>query len=482
MSVTTPNVVEVTDANFEQLVIEGSKTRPVIVDLWAAWCGPCRTLGPILEKVADERDGAFLLAKLDVDANQVGNALLQAVKSQGIPTVVAFRDGQPVSMFIGAYPEQEVNSFVDQLLPTEAELVAEEAVAEEASGDLDAAEQGYREALEKDPANREAGIGLGRILVERGDIEGARTTVTPFLPDPEAERILSTVRVNGWGDLQDVGTRVYTFVYTMANCMRAAARHGVKVVVCDRPNPIGGIEVEGDRLEEPYTSFVGQFPIPLRHGMTIGELARLFNEAFGLGADLHVVPMDGWRRPMYHDDTGLPWVIPSPNLPTLDSAIVYPGAVLFEGTRLSEGRGTTRPFELIGAPWIDGERLADAMNAKRLAGVHFRPVFFEPTFQKHAKQTCGGCQIHVLDRARFRPLRVAVELMAEFKRQDPARFSWREPPYEYEHDKQPIDILYGSDRLRKAIDAGGDVGALIEGWAADEAAFRKIREKYLLYS
>jgi uncharacterized protein YbbC (DUF1343 family) len=185
---------------------------------------------------------------------------------------------------------------------------------------------------------------------------------------------------------------------------------------------------------------------------------------------------------MYHDETGLPWVIPSPNLPTLDSAIVYPGAVLFEGTRLSEGRGTTRPFELIGAPWIDGESLADAMNTKGLAGVHFRPVFFEPTFQKHAKETCGGCQIHVLDRAQFRPLRVAVELMAEFKRQDPKRFPWREPPYEYEHNKEPIDILYGSDRLRKAIDAGGDVGELIGGWSADEAEFKKIRAKYLLYA
>jgi uncharacterized protein YbbC (DUF1343 family) len=282
-------------------------------------------------------------------------------------------------------------------------------------------------------------------------------------------------------DLQDVGTRVYTFVYTMANCMRAAARHGVKVVVCDRPNPVDGDDVEGDLLEASCTSFVGQFPIPLRHGMTIGELARLFNDAFGIGADLHVVPMAGWRRSMYHDETGLPWVIPSPNLPTLDSAIVYPGAVLFEGTRLSEGRGTTRPFELIGAPWIDGERLADAMNARGLAGVHFRPVFFEPTFQKHAKQTCGGCQIHVLDRRSFRPLRTAVELMAEFKRQDPARFPWREPPYEYEHDKQPIDILYGSDRLRKAIDAGRDVEALVASWRGDEDAFRRTREKYLLY-
>lgn len=282
-------------------------------------------------------------------------------------------------------------------------------------------------------------------------------------------------------DLQDVGTRVYTFVYTMANCMRAAARHGIRVVVCDRPNPIGGEEVEGNLLQAPYTSFVGQFPMPLRHGMTIGELARLFNEEFGTGAELEVVPLQGWRRSMYHDETGVPWVIPSPNLPTLDSAIVYPGAVLFEGTRLSEGRGTTRPFELIGAPWIDGERLADAMNARGLAGVHFRPVFFEPTFQKHAKTTCGGCQIHVLDRRAFRPVRVAVELMAEFKRQDPARFPWREPPYEYEHDKQPIDILYGSDRLRVAIDRGDDLGPLVASWAAEEEAFRRTREKYLLY-
>jgi uncharacterized protein YbbC (DUF1343 family) len=282
-------------------------------------------------------------------------------------------------------------------------------------------------------------------------------------------------------DLQDVGTRVYTFVYTMANCMRAAARHGVRVVVCDRPNPIGGDEIEGNLLQAPYTSFVGQFPIPLRHGMTIGELARLFNVEFGIGADLAVIPMERWRRAMYHDETGLPWVIPSPNLPTLESAIVYPGAVLFEGTRLSEGRGTTRPFELIGAPWIDGERLADAMNACRLPGVHFRPVSFEPTFQKHAKETCGGCQIHVLDRQAFRPVRMAVELMAEFKRQDPARFPWREPPYEYEHDKQPIDILYGSDRLRLAIDRGEDIAALVASWRPEEEAFGRTREKYLLY-
>jgi uncharacterized protein YbbC (DUF1343 family) len=282
-------------------------------------------------------------------------------------------------------------------------------------------------------------------------------------------------------DLQDVGTRVYTYIYTMANCMRAAARHGVHVVVCDRPNPIGGEDVEGNLLQPACASFVGQFPIPLRHGMTIGELARLFNDAFGIGASLDVVPIGGWRRSMYHDETGVPWIIPSPNLPTLDSAIVYPGAVLFEGTRLSEGRGTTRPFELIGAPWIDADRLAAAMNARGLPGVHFRPAFFEPTFQKHATQTCGGCQVHVLDRRRFRPVRTAVELMAEFRRQDPARFPWREPPYEYEHDKQPIDILYGSDRLRATLDADGDVGELASSWDADEASFRRTREPFLLY-
>jgi uncharacterized protein YbbC (DUF1343 family) len=282
-------------------------------------------------------------------------------------------------------------------------------------------------------------------------------------------------------DLQDVGTRVYTYIYTMANCMRAAARHGVPVVVCDRPNPIGGEQVEGNLLQPSCTSFVGQFPIPLRHGMTIGEIARLFNDEFKIGASLHVVALEGWQRAMYHDETGLPWVIPSPNIPTLDTAIVYPGAVLFEGTRLSEGRGTTRPFELIGAPWIDGDRLAAAMNARGLPGVFFRSTFFEPTFQKHARQTCGGCQIHVLDRRTFRPVRTAVELMAEFRRQDPARFPWREPPYEYEVDKQPIDILYGSDRLRATLDAGGDVAALVASWAPEEEAFKRTRAKYLMY-
>ena len=198
MSDTMQHVVDVTDADFEQIVIEGSMERPVVVDLWADWCGPCKTLGPILEKVAGERGGAFLLAKLDVDANAVGNALLQAVRAQGIPTVVAFKDGQPVNMFIGAYPEDEVNRFVDTLMPSEAELVAEEAQAEEEAGDLAGAEAGYRDALEKEPGNRDAAIGLARILVERGDDDEARDLVTPLLPDTDAERILSAIRVKGW--------------------------------------------------------------------------------------------------------------------------------------------------------------------------------------------------------------------------------------------------------------------------------------------
>ena len=283
-------------------------------------------------------------------------------------------------------------------------------------------------------------------------------------------------------ELQDVGTRIYTYIYTMANCLRAARRHGIRVVVCDRPNPIGGDQIEGASLVAGYESFVGQFPIPMRHGMTIGELTRLFNDTFGLGAAVDVVRMEGWHRSMYFDETGLPWVLTSPNIPTLDTAIVYPGAVLFEGTMISEGRGTTRPFELIGAPWIDGDRLATALNARGLPGVFFRPAFFEPTFHKHAKTGCGGCQIHVTDRRSFEPVRASVELLVELRRQAPERFAWREPPYEYEHVKPPIDILYGSDRLRTAVDADRSAEEIRAAWDADEEAFARLREPFLLYS
>ena len=282
-------------------------------------------------------------------------------------------------------------------------------------------------------------------------------------------------------DLQDVGTRIYTYIYTMANCLRAARKHGVRVVVCDRPNPVNGEDIEGAMLDPAYASFVGQFAIPMRHGLTIGEAARLFNDHFGLNAAVDVVPMDGWRRSMYFDDTGLPWVLPSPNIPTLDTAIVYPGGVLFEGTVLSEGRGTTRPFEIIGAPWIDGDRFAEAMNRRRLTGVYFRPVFFEPTFHKHAQQTCGGCQVHVTDRSTYRSMRVAVEMLEELRKEAPDQVLWRDPPYEYETVKPPIDVLYGSDRLRRGIDAGEPAASIAADWPRDEAAFRELRQKYLLY-
>ncbi len=282
-------------------------------------------------------------------------------------------------------------------------------------------------------------------------------------------------------DLQDIGARIYTYIYTMANCLRAAARHGVRVIVCDRPNPIGGRRVEGAALVAGFESFVGQFPIPMRHGMTIAELARLFNDHFGIGATLEVVPMERWQRSMYWDQTRLPWVMPSPNMPTLDTAIVYPGTVLFEGLTLSEGRGTTRPFELVGAPWIDADRFAKAMNELDLPGVYFRPAVFQPTFQKHAQQTCGGCQIHVLQRDDFRPVLTGVALIHMFRRFDPDRFAWRPPPYEYEHDKAPIDILAGSDVFRRQIETDTSLQAIAASWIGDEAEFHRIRRPYLLY-
>ncbi len=283
-------------------------------------------------------------------------------------------------------------------------------------------------------------------------------------------------------DLQDVGTRIYTYIYTMANCLVAGRTHGIRVIVCDRPNPIGGVAVEGPMPARGYESFVGQYPIPMRHGMTIGELARLFNEGFGIGAELDVVPMAGWTRAAYHDETDAPWVMPSPNLPTLDTALVYPGTVLFEGTSVSEGRGTTRPFELVGTPGVRAEALTRRVNALSLPGVHVRPAIFEPTFHKHAKARCGGCQIHVLDRERFRPVATGVALVAAFRALDPEGFRWREPPYEYEYEKLPFDILAGSSELREQIDAGVSVDEITRSWEPGVREFLALRERFLLYN
>ena len=296
-------------------------------------------------------------------------------------------------------------------------------------------------------------------------------------PTPEMLALIDVLVI----DVQDVGARIYTFIYTMANCLRAAARAGIPAIVCDRPNPIGGLAVEGPMLEPGYESFVGLYRMPMRHGMTVGELARLFNEHHRIGAKLEIVPMEGWSREMYWDDTGLPWVLPSPNMPTLDTAVVYPGTVLFEGTMLSEGRGTTRPFELIGAPWIDGDPFAARMNAVGLKGVHFRPAIFEPTFQKHARTTCGGCQIHVTSRDEFAPVKAGVSLLREFYGAAPNAFKWRDPPYEYEHDKMPIDILAGSPSLREQIERQVPLEEIVGSWRPGEAEFAATRRPYLLY-
>lgn len=282
-------------------------------------------------------------------------------------------------------------------------------------------------------------------------------------------------------DLQDVGTRVYTYAYTMANCLRAAARHNIRVIVCDRPNPIGGEVVEGPVLEHNFSSFVGQFSIPLRHGLTIGELAKLFNDHFEIGSELTISPLVGWSRDTYASEHDLPWIYPSPNLPTLDSAIVYPGTVLIEGTNLSEGRGTTRPFELIGAPDIKANTLVMDLNALDLPGVHFRPTTFEPTFQKYAGQTCGGCQIHVTDRRAFRPVVTGVAIIQAFRRLTGSQFAWRTPPYEYETTKMPIDILAGSDTLRQQIELDRNATDIAQGWIDAIESFNVLRQRYLLY-
>jgi uncharacterized protein YbbC (DUF1343 family) len=282
-------------------------------------------------------------------------------------------------------------------------------------------------------------------------------------------------------DLQDVGCRIYTFVYTMANCMRAARALGKRVIVCDRPNPIGGKAVAGNVLDPAFASFVGLFPIPTRHGMTSGELARLFNEAHGIGCALEVVTMEGWSRAMWMDETDAPWVMPSPNMPTLDTATVFPGTVHLEGTQMSEGRGTTRPFELVGAPYVDAEDYGGRLNALGLPGVYFRPTVFQPTFQKHAGLSCGGVQIHVLDREAFEPVQAGLAVVKVAYDLYTREFKWKQPPYEYVFDKNPFDVISGTGALREAIESGRSLEEMEKSWRAGLETFRAQREKYLIY-
>ncbi len=282
-------------------------------------------------------------------------------------------------------------------------------------------------------------------------------------------------------DLQDVGARPYTYIWTALLMMRACAAAGIEMIVLDRPNPIGGTEVEGPVLEKGYESFVGLWPLPLRHGMTIGEILLAINESDPDPCSLEVVRMRGWKREMLFPGTGLPWVMPSPNIPTPDTALVYPGMVMLEGTNISEGRGTTRPFELTGAPWIDPMELTFALESAGVPGAAFRPAVFRPTFDKYSGDDCGGVQIHITDKISFKPILCAVGVIKAVSDLYPDSFAWLDPPYEYETEKPPIDILYGGPGLKESIAGGTAVADIVLEWKERLTRFLESRAGWLLY-
>jgi uncharacterized protein YbbC (DUF1343 family) len=282
-------------------------------------------------------------------------------------------------------------------------------------------------------------------------------------------------------DVQDVGTRVYTFIYTMALAMEAARECGKRFIVLDRPNPINGLQIEGNLHEPKFRSFVGMYPLPMRHGMTAGELALMFNREFGIGCELEVVKMEGWRRAMWFEATGVPWVMPSPNMPTVDTAVVYPGMVMVEGTEVSEGRGTTRPFEITGAPYIDPRALIERLQQDHLPGCAFRPLHVEPTFHKFKGELCGGIQIHVTDRAAFKPVITGVAIIKALRTLYPDAFKWKQPPYEYVFDKLPFDVINGSTKLRQQIMTGISTAEIEASWRAGLDEFATRRARHLLY-
>jgi len=283
-------------------------------------------------------------------------------------------------------------------------------------------------------------------------------------------------------DLTDVGTRVYTFIYTVALCLEAAKECGKQVVVLDRPNPIGGELIEGNMLRRGFETFVGLYPLPMRHGLTIGELATLFNDHFGIGADLTVVPMEGWKRSMLYPDTGLPWVFPSPNMPAFATALVYPGQVLWEGTNISEGRGTTLPFELFGAPFIEPGAILENLGREEQAGCVLRPLMFEPVSNKWQGRQCRGFQMHVTDAAAFRPYRTSLALLQATMLLYPEEFACKNPPYEYEYELLPLDCILGDDAVRKSLADGVPVLELEDQWQKELAVFDKLRQNFFLYS
>jgi beta-N-acetylhexosaminidase len=279
-------------------------------------------------------------------------------------------------------------------------------------------------------------------------------------------------------DIQDVGTRFYTYIYTMAYAMEAAQENDIPIVVLDRPNPLSGLKVEGPVLDMKYASFVGNYAIPLRHGMTVGELAKLFNEEFGIGADLTVVEMNGWKRNMYYDDTPLEFVMPSPNMPTLETALVYPGGALIEGTNVSEGRGTTKPFELIGAPFMNADDVATELNNLKLSGVTFRAASFTPTFSKHAGSLSHGIQIHITDRDTFKPVETGLHIVKTIHDMYPEDFQFRA---ENSAGISFFDNLIGNSWIRKGIEEGRSVEDLVSQWQGDLSEFNKVRKQYLIY-
>jgi uncharacterized protein YbbC (DUF1343 family) len=282
-------------------------------------------------------------------------------------------------------------------------------------------------------------------------------------------------------DIVDVGTRVYTFLYTLAYCLEEAARYGKKVVVLDRPNPVGGEAVEGNLLQDDCRSFVGLYPLPMRHGLTFGELARLINVEYAIGADLEVVAMSGWQRWMLFADTGLPWVFPSPNMPNPTTALVYPGQVIFEGTNISEGRGTSLPFELFGAPFLDWQTILTRIQDLPLPGCFLRPLAFEPTANKWAGQACKGFQLHVTEPRTFLPYRTSLALLQAFMCCYPAHFALKAPPYEYEFTRTPLDLILGDSALRHHLATGADLQELELCWQHGLDGFSEMRQKYFLY-
>jgi uncharacterized protein YbbC (DUF1343 family) len=295
-------------------------------------------------------------------------------------------------------------------------------------------------------------------------------------PEPQMLKDIDALVI----DMQDVGSRYYTFIWTMELCMEACLEMSKSIVILDRPNPIGGHITEGPVLDTDYSSFVGLRPLPVRHGMTIGEIGNYLRNKFYPSVDFYVIAMKGWKRDMFFDDTKLPWVLPSPNMPTLDTAIVYSGMCLLEGTIISEGRGTTRPFEIFGAPFIDPDALVNRLKEFNLPGVVFRPMYFQPAFQKYAGTLCSGAQIHVTDRKKFKSFKTAVAIIKAVYDLYPDDFKWKEPPYEYETVKMPIDILSGSSRLRNDIEDGTDLEKMEEWWANECHMFNKTVRKYFL--